>query len=266
MTEPALTASLILGKSARARMGADRVALLEAIRDRGSITAAAKAVGLSYKGAWDAVQVLNNLFERPLVSAHPGGAGGGAAAVTEQGLAVIRAFHLMETELARALDVVERKLADPTTPLDTLFWSLSMKTSARNALRGVVSHVTDGAVNAEVTLDIAPGVQITAVITRRSVAELELAPGRAAIALIKASFIILAPADEALRTSARNRLVGTVSRVEDGAVNAEVSLDLDAGKSLTATVTLESARELGLKPGVKAAALIKASHVILAVE
>ena len=103
-------------------------------------------------------------------------------------------------------------------------------------------------------------------ITRRSVAELDLAPGRAAIALIKSSFIILAPANDALRTSARNRLVGTVSRVENGAVNSEISLDLDAGKSLTATVTLESARELGLKPGVKMAALIKASHVILAVE
>jgi len=141
-----------------------------------------------------------------------------------------------------------------------------MKTSARNARRGVVSHVADGAVNAEVALSIAPGVEIIAVITRQSVQDLELAPGRAAIALIKSSFVILAPADEALRTSARNRLVGTISRVEDGAVNSEVSLDLDGGKTLTATVTLESARALGLKVGGRAAALIKASHVILAVE
>ena len=61
MTDLALTASLILGKGARARMGADRVALLEAVRDHGSITLAARARGLSYKGAWDAIQVLNNL-------------------------------------------------------------------------------------------------------------------------------------------------------------------------------------------------------------
>ena len=267
MSDLALTASFVLSKGARARMGADRVALLEAIRDHGSITLAARAMGLSYKGAWDAIQVLNNLFELPLVSAHPGGRGGGTAAVTDQGLAVIRAFHLVETELSHVLNILEQKLADPASPpLNSLFWSLAMKTSARNALRGVVDRVTDGSVNAEVTLIIAPGVEITAVITRQSAHDLGLAPGRAAIALIKSSFIILARADDGLRTSARNRLAGVVSRVEDGAVNSEITLDLDAGKTLTATVTLESARALDLTVGTPAAALIKASHVILAVE
>ena len=267
MTDPALSASFVLSKGVRARMGAERVALLEAVRDHQSITLAARAVGLSYKGAWDAIQVLNNLFERPLVAAHPGGRGGGAARVTEEGLAVIRTFHLVEAELTHTLEILQQKLADPAAPpLDSLFWSLAMKTSARNALRGVVDRVTDGAVNAEVTLTIAPGVEITAVITRQSVRDLGLAPGRAAIALIKSSFVILAPADEALRTSARNRLVGVVSRVEDGAVNSEITLDLDGGKTLTATVTVESAHTLDLKIGAPAAALIKASHVILAVE
>ena len=168
MTDPALTASFVLSKGARARMGADRVALVEAIRDFGSITQAARVVGLSYKGAWDAIQVLNNLFERPLVAAQPGGRGGGTAAVTDEGLAVIRAFHLVETELAHVLDALEQKLADPALPLKSMVWSLAMKTSARNALRGVVTRVTDGAVNAEVTLTIAPGVEIVAVITRQS--------------------------------------------------------------------------------------------------
>ena len=267
MTDLALTASLVLSKGARARMGADRVALLEAIRDHGSITLAARAMGLSYKGAWDAIQVLNNLFEHPLVSAHPGGRGGGTALVTDQGLAVIRAFHLVEAELSHVLSVLEQKLADPTAPpLNSLLWILAMKTSARNALRGVVDHVTDGAVNAEVTLTIAPGVEITAVITRQSVADLGLARGRAAIALIKSSFIILARADDGLRTSARNRLTGVISRVENGEIDSEITLDLDVGKTLTATVTQESARTLDLTVGTPAAALIKASHVILAVE
>ena len=266
MTNLALSASLVLSKGARARMGADRVALLEAVRDRGSITLAAQAVGMSYKGAWDAIQVLNNLFERPLVLAHPGGRGGGTALVTAEGQAVIRAFHIVEAELAHTLGILQQKLADPAVSLESLFWSLAMKTSARNALRGVVSRIADGAVNAEVSIDIAPGVEITAIITRQSVADLGLAPGRPAIALIKSSFIILAAGDGALRTSARNRLAGTVGRIETGAVNAEVTLDLATGKSLTATVTLESVRALDLKVGDPASALIKASHVILAVE
>jgi molybdate transport system regulatory protein len=264
-TDLDLTASLVLSRGARARMGADRVALLEAIRDQGSITGAAKRMGLSYKGAWDAIQVLNNLFERPLVTARPGGRGGGTAAVTAEGLAVIAAFHRVQDRLTQALSGLERQLRDPAAP-ESMFWSLAMKTSARNALRGAVSRVTSGAVEAEVGLTVAPGVEITAVITRQSVANLELAPGRAAIALIKSSFIILAVGDEGLRTSARNRLAGTVSRIEEGTVNCEVTLDLHAGKTLTATVTLRSARDLGLKVGAPAVALIKASHVILAVE
>ncbi len=86
------------------------------------------------------------------------------------------------------------------------------------------------------------------------------------MALIKASFVILAPGEEPVRTSARNRLPGVVIRHEVGAVNNEVALDLGQGKTITATITRGSGEELGLKVGDRAQALIKASHVILAVD
>ena len=71
--------------------------------------------------------------------------------------------------------------------------------------------------------------------------------------------------DENLRTSARNRLCGTVSRCIEGAVNGEVVIDLPGGKAVTAVITNESMKNLGLAVGVRACALIKASHIILAV-
>ena len=71
---------------------------------------------------------------------------------------------------------------------------------------------------------------------------------------------------ENLRTSARNQIPGVVSSREDGAVNCEVSVDIGGGKTLTATVTLESARSLDIKVGDAITALVKAPHVILAVE
>jgi molybdate transport system regulatory protein len=86
------------------------------------------------------------------------------------------------------------------------------------------------------------------------------------MALIKSSFVILAPGDAPLRTSARNRLAGTVVRHEQGAVSDEVVLDLGQGKTITATITRASGEDLGLKLGDAAQALIKASHVILAVD
>ncbi|HVM99091.1 MAG TPA: TOBE domain-containing protein [Caulobacteraceae bacterium] len=264
--EHAINAMIQLRKGGQSRVGPDRIRLLEVIGELGSISAAAKTVGLSYKGAWDAVQAMNNLFERPLVVAQPGGKLGGAASITPVGQAVVLAYRKVEADLSDAISQLEQHLSDGSTPLEKVIRSLSMKTSARNALRGVVQSVAEGAVNSEVTLKISEDAEIVAIVTRESIAELGLAPGREAVAIIKSSFVILAKGDEPLKVSARNRLVGTVARHDVGAVNDEVVLDIGGGKSITATITRESGKDLQFAPGERGQALIKASHVILAVD
>lgn len=254
-----LHASVTLERTGLPRVALKRIALVEAVAELGSIAAAAKKVGLSYRGAWDAVQALNNLFDGPLVAAAPGGKSGGAATVTLQGHAVIAAFRRVEAEMDAALARLQGGLTSD------VFWSLGMKTSARNALRGVISHVGEGAVSSEVTLALGGDVAITAVLTRQSVGDLELAVGKPAIALIKASFVVLAKGEN-LRTSARNQIQGRVIARDDGAVNSEVDLDIGGGKTLVATITVESARALELAVGDTVTALVKAPHVILAVE
>ena len=261
-----VTADLILRGTSPGQVGAQRIALLEAIAAAGSISAAARSVGLSYKGAWDSVQALNNLFDKPLVVTRAGGRRGGYAEVTEEGAALVSAFRVVERELGQALSGIEHRVAEGASPLRTRLWSLGMKTSARNALRGVIDRVVEGAVNAEVVLKIGDGAEIVAIVSRQSVRDLGLAPGRAAIALIKSSFVILARDEGALQTTARNTLRGVVADIEHGAVNDEITLDLGGGKTLTATITHQSAEALDLRSGEPAAALIKASHVILAVE
>lgn len=67
-----------------------RLALLEQIAEQGSITRAAKAAGLSYKAAWDAIDELNNLAERPLVSRSVGGKGGGVRSLQRRANACCR--------------------------------------------------------------------------------------------------------------------------------------------------------------------------------
>jgi molybdate transport system regulatory protein len=262
---PPVQALLQLSKGSDWRVGGARIQLLETIAEKGSISAAAKAVGLSYKGAWDAVQALNNLYELPLVVARSGGRAGGTAEVTAAGGALISAFHRLEAALSQAAAQLGEELASGG-PLDQLAWSLSMKTSARNALRGVVVETRLGAVNAEVRLKVSEFVEIVAVITRESAEDLDLSPGRSALALIKSSFVLLAVGDGPLRTSARNCLDGKVIRHDRGTVNDEVVLEIDDGKTITATITRESADALGIKVGASAKALIKASHVILAVD
>ena len=141
-----------------------------------------------------------------------------------------------------------------------------MRTSARNTLLCKVAAVKPGPVNAEVLLKVSESIDLVAIITDGSVKTLDLVPGRDVFALIKSSFVLLAPAGEVGRTSARNVLTGTVARREDGAVNTEIILDLGEGKSITAMITRESASTLDFKVGDRAAALIKASHIILAVD
>ena len=260
---PRLRAALQIAGGGAARVGETRIRLMETIARKGSISAAATELGLSYKGAWDAVQALNNLSEHPLILARPGGAAGGAATVTAAGQVLIAAFRQLEAELAKAAERLGQDLAGEAEPST---WSFGMKTSARNALRGVVTRILRGAVNCEVQLKVTPKVSIVSIITLQSVEDLELAEGRPALALIKSSFVIMAAADPALRTSARNQISGKVIRHEIGAVNDEVVLEIDEGKTITATITHESAEALGVAIGVPLQALIKASHVILAVE
>lgn len=143
---------------------------------------------------------------------------------------------------------------------------MHMKTSARNNFQGKVLSVRNGAVNDEIEVMLdGSGTRITAVITSASAKNLGLEAGKTVFALIKASWVILLTDTGGVRFSARNQLPGTVLSVENGAVNCEVRVRLEGGEALTAIITEESAKNLGLKPGDKVTALIKASHVILGV-
>ena len=241
-----------------------RLALLTAIGETGSISAAARVIGITYKAAWDAVDIMNNLAGEPLVSAQHGGRGGGGATLTPAGLQVVR--DLASLQMLQAQLMAQLKAAGNLDTSLALLRKLSMKSSARNILSGTVESVQEGGVNAEVSLRLSGGESLHAVITRESVQDLELSPGRDVQALIKASWVILAAVDDGLRTSARNRLCGEIQRITPGGVNAEVVIQFSGGNTLAAIITQQSLLELGLKTGDQVCALIKASHVILGVQ
>lgn len=141
-----------------------------------------------------------------------------------------------------------------------------MQTSARNVFEGTVTAVHPGKVNAEVVIELPGGSVLTAVVTLSSIDTLQLEPGRAVIAMIKASWITLVSDGENVRFSARNQLAGTVSEITTGAVNSTVQVALDGGQQLCAVVTNSSVKTMKLAPGSQVSALIKASHIILGVE
>jgi len=246
--------------------GATRIALLAAIGDTGSITRAAKAVGLSYKAAWDAVDTMNNLAGEPLVARSTGGKGGGGTTLTPRATSLIAAFRTIEREHRRFIEAASAAVAGFDVDW-ALIGRIGMKTSARNQLFGKVASLVRGTVNDEVTLALPGGQAVVAVLTHESAEALGLREGVDACALVKASWVVLAVDDGGpdLKVSARNRLHGSVEAVAAGAVNSEVTLALDGGGTLTAVVTNDSVDALQLAAGRRAIALFKASSVILAV-
>src|SRR6202022_4361468 len=97
-----------------------KVALFESIDRTGSISAAGRAQGMSYRRAWLLVDNLNQLFVAPLVSAHHGGAKGGGAALTDEGRRIVTLYRDAEAKMRLAaqpeIDSIERGLASPPRP------------------------------------------------------------------------------------------------------------------------------------------------------
>jgi molybdate transport system regulatory protein len=83
-------------------IGPGKIALLEAIRTTGSISAAARSLGMSYRRAWLLVEEINNSLRKPAVTAAPGGRRGGGAAVTAVGENVVGLYHAIESHARSA--------------------------------------------------------------------------------------------------------------------------------------------------------------------
>lgn len=244
--------------------GPGRVALLAKIAECGSITQAAKAIKMSYKAAWDAIDTMNNLAGEPLVERLAGGKGGGGTRLTRRGEQLVENFRIIEREhrtFIKQLASQAEGMADDYL----LIRKMSMKTSARNQFLGKVTAVKAGAVNDEIELQVASGQKIVAIVTHESVESLGLSLGAEAFALIKSSSIILVTDDEGARFSARNLLTGTISRIQPGAVNTEVVIELPGGGTVAAIVTNDSSQSLGLSVGKTVSAIFKASSVIVGV-
>lgn len=267
MTAPRFLARMSLETAIGAELSGTRIRLLEEIQLKGSINRAAKAVPLSYKAAWEAVDTLNNLSPEPLVTRIKGGPQGGGTELTDYGRKMVALYRALEGEYQATLDRLTSQL-DHDGPGDiqafqTLMRRMRLNSSARNQFSGVIRELVPGPVEAEVRISLDPHTDIVTVVTQASVENLGLAPGMEVLAMVKASSVMLSVERE-VRMTARNQLWGEISMIHEGPVNNEVSLDLPSGRSITAVVTQASCEALGLRPGLEACAFFKASSVILA--
>lgn len=206
-----------------------RLEVLRRVAETGSISQAAREADISYKAAWQAIDTLTNLAGEPLVDRTVGGAGGGGAHITPQGIQLLA----LADALAQARAAVLARFDGQ--PLAAA--SLGLQTSMRNQLPCRVESL-----QAEGTDDPAVRVwvrtvgaaRLVAQITRESADLLGLAPGLPVLVLCKATAVRIATGTDPTGgdesdAGAAHTLSGMVERVSAGRTHDEIALALPAG-------------------------------------
>lgn len=174
------TAALLLegeGRSVRP----DQIRALEAVRDHGSLTAAARSLGVSYKHLWTTLQRLETATGHALVQRTRGGPGGGGeASLTREGIRLLEEYR----HVAGGLAGVVREEG---------FWEdMGLKLSTRNRLRGTVRSVEKDRAAARIVLEVRGLIRLSALITREAADDLDLREGDTVEALVKSTEVMLA--------------------------------------------------------------------------
>lgn len=208
-----------------------RLEVLRRVGQSGSISQAAREVGISYKAAWQAIDTLTNLSGAALVNRTVGGSGGGGASLTPQGLALLA--------LADALAAARQQVLAAYAGGAQLAGGLGLRTSMRNllpctVLRCEALSTTDPLV--WVNVQTAGGAVLTASLTHESADLLGLKAGLPVLILCKATAVSItdgATTAEAFTAATRardvNLLTGVVDRVTAGNGRDEVVMALPGG-------------------------------------
>ena len=200
-----------------------RLEVLRRVAETGSISQAARGAGISYKAAWQAIDTLSNLSGQSLVERTVGGAGGGGAVITPQGLQLLS----LADALARARVTVLAGFAGGSS----LSLGLGLRTSMRNQLPCRVEAVEPlGQDDPAVLVRLrTPGLaQLTSSVTRESVDLLALRAGLEVLVLCKATAVRIARGD-AEDAPGQCVLQGRIERLSRGQGRDEVVLSLDGG-------------------------------------
>lgn len=250
-------------------LGDSRVALLEQIAATGSITQAGKAVGISYRTAWLAVDQLNHLAGEPLVESSAGGKSGGGARLTTYGETWVKVYRALQREHEQYLDRLREGIRDFDRFLQ-LTRKLSLKTSARNQLFGTVETILKTELKAAVFLRLKGGDKIHSEITLEGLESLGLRVGEEAYALIKANWISITPyvpTQKSRRNPSEkdNALRGKVMALKSGKERVEAVLRLVGGHTLIAALPAKTVKAMALAEGEEVFGNFAASDVILGV-
>lgn len=230
-----------------------RLDILRRVGDAGSISEAARAAGVSYKAAWQAVETLSNLAGAPLVERAVGGAGGGGARLTNAGRQLLAAAERLQAARTQLV----RELTSGRPSSSSLLGAVALRTSMRNQLPCRVRQLKRQAGAMRVLLELNDGQTLASRITRESAELLDLQVGQTVLALCKATAVRMATS---AGEQSLNHLQGQVTRGAPTVRGGEVSLLLPGGLQLVGMATPGH----GLARGTSGWASFEESAVVIA--
>jgi len=237
-----------------------RIELLHAIEEYGSISKAAKAVPMSYKSAWEAVDTMNSLSPEPIVSRETGGKDGGGTTITAYGQQLLENYAVLKEEhnhfLARLSELTDIESGSFKT-----IGRLSMQISARNQIQAEVVTVESQNVNAKIHLKLKSGQELVSVITKEAVENLHIEEQQTVIAIFKSSVVLLSNIRD--EKSKENGLEGIVTKIEKDVENAKVLVDIGNHDIIVSVMPVDVLEEMELNEGSSVMAMIKANDIML---
>lgn len=259
-----------------------RIAVLRQIGATGSISQAARVVGISYKAAWQAVDTLTTLAGAPLVERAVGGAGGGGAVLTPAAHELLGAADAILQ--ARGAVLAQWQGAVGTLPIGAALARMAVRTSMRNQLPCVVQELDlqGGLARVVMSIDAAQDAktalgpnasgagtqaQLSARITRESAELLGLAPGVPVLAMCKATAVRVTRAgqDAQESTAGSVALAAKATRVVRGSLGDEVAAQLwCADRPMALQMVGFATPGSGLRAGSRLALRMEENAVVLA--
>ena len=236
-----------------------RIVLLHAIKEHGSISKAAKAVPMSYKSAWGAVDTMNSLSPEPIVSRETGGKDGGGTTITAYGETLLVNYALLKVEHTRFLERLST-LTDIQSGTFKTIGRLAMQISARNQIQVEVMGIESHNVNAKITLKLKSGQVLHSVITQEAVENLHLKRGEPVTAIVKSSAVVVQRLEN---ERCENILEGIISKIEEDETNVKIVVDIGAHDKVVSVMSQEDMESIVLCEGNTIKLMIKSNDLML---
>jgi len=249
-----------LTKEGESFLGFGRIELLKKIEKTGSINAASKEMKMSYKAAWERINSMNKLADKPLITRKTGGKGGGGTILTPYAHQLIQTYNRLNEVHRKFINRFAEAGNDPER-LENILNRTFLTTSARNQLPSTVKKIEPNGLNTNISLSLLDGASLVSIITTKSVKEMGLTIESDVYAIIKSSDINIV---NKLPKSSKNVNVieGVIESIQTSQNSLEVSFKINNALSLIAVLEKQE-DETALNTSSKAYAVISTKNIII---